>query len=379
MSEQVQVSAVKEKSLRQYCSTWLNQKQDRFFDYWEKNWAKLFADHPLLSKSRLRDEIDKLRGYIFINPIIQTGRWTVDVPEIARSAAHFGMFNAFPDGDGVIRRSPLFYRAGARQEDLIPSLALQTYLISTGYQAYLTLDQDLSDPLKRYENQQFAVSKLEIRDPEKDETKFQIPVDHRGRLLINYAGPQMAFPHLPASELFHDRPQIKIYETTYDEKSKRYLSLEKLVDRQDFIKDRLFLVGATATAVYDLRVTPFEEGYPGVETHANILANLMSQNFLRSHPQESLWMILAVIVLGIGTSLLIHYQGPVAGLITTAILVGGVLVIDRHFLFGRGILAATIFLVIEIGLIYVSMTFFKYFIEERKKKYLKATFAKYVF
>ncbi|MEY4617090.1 MAG: adenylate cyclase [Pseudomonadota bacterium] len=376
--EQAQVTAAKEKALRHYCSTWLNPKADRFFDYWEKSWPKLFEENKVLANTTLRGELDKLRGYIFINPIMQTGRWTVDIPLLTKASAHFGMFAAFLDADGTIRRSPLFYRAGARQEDLIPSLALQTYLISTGYQAYLTLDKDRSDLFGSFENRQFAVSKLEIKDPETDQVKFSIPVDHRGRIYINYTGAQMSYPHLPASELFHSRPKIKIYQQTLDPKTQKYRIEEKLVDRSEFIKDRIFVVGATAVGVYDLRVTPFEENFPGVETHVNVLGNLLSQNFLRAEAKEFPVMIIALLLLGFLSSYLINHLGAISGMITTLVLMLAILFVDKVFLFQKGIVAASAFLVIEVTIIYVTTTFVKYFFEERKKKYLKATFSKYV-
>lgn len=376
--EQSQIMAQKENSLREYCGTWLLEKEDRYFSYWEENWSKLVANEPQLANTKLREELDKIKGYMFINPIIQTGRWTIDIPDLANAAAHFGSFAAYLDPDGTIRRSPLFYRTGARQEDLTPSLALQAYLVSSGYQAYISLNQDRSDIFGRFNTRQFAVAKLDIKDPETDQTKFAIPIDHRGRLIINYAGPQMAYPHLPASELFHDRPKIKIMKTRYDQTVKKTILEEALVDRAEFIKDRIFVLGATAIGVYDLRVTPLEENYPGVETHVNVLANLMSQNFLKTHPKEFLIMVLSLLCLGIGVSFLLNYVGALSGLFTTAMIIVGLVAFDWFFLFKKGIVAGIVFPIMEVSFIYIAMTFVKYFTEERKKKYLRATFSKYV-
>lgn len=373
-----QITVAKENALREYCLTWLYPKSDRFFSYWETSWPKMLANNPLLANTKLTDELAKFQGYFFQNPMPQTTRWTVDVKVLRDAAAHFGMFTATQDKDGTIRRSTLLYRAGNKQEDIIPSLALQTYLVSHGYQAYLTLNKDHSNALTANDTHQFAVTKLEIKDPETDAVKFSVPVNQKGQLLINYAGPQTMFAHLPASELFHQRPVIKIFQRTQIPGSEKPVMRELLVNREDFIKDRIFIVGATAVGVYDLRVTPFEENYPGVETHANVLANLMSQNFLRSHPQEFLLMVAVVIGLGLLVSLILNYLGAVSSLAFSLFAILGLLLVDKYLLFNNGIIAGTIFPIIEIFLIYVSMTFYKYLTEERKKKYLRETFSKYV-
>ena len=368
-AEKSQLENEKQSSLANYCAGWLTEKYDPYLPWWKEQWPKLFAKDPEFASIGFTKIYSYMQNTIRANSVPQKGRWTVNIPELRKASAHNAMFNAFPDSDGTLRRSPLFYRSGL---NYVPSLALQTYLISTGYNAYLNFDIDPENKL------QFAVSKLEVKDPESDKVMFSIPVDKRGRLKINYAGPQMSYPHLSASELFHDRPQIKIHQYLWDKDTKQYNTKEMLVDRKEFIKDRTFILGATAIGVYDLRVTPFQEIYPGVETHVNILANLMSKNFLRQHKDESRYMIWTMVALGILFSTLLHFLGAVSGLVATIIVAVALFFIDRFFLFGKGIVSSSAFPIIEVSLIYISMTFYKYLTEERKKKYLKATFSKYV-
>lgn len=369
VAENVQLDVEKQKALANYCAAWLTEKYDPYLPWWKEKWPSMFSKFPEIAGLGFEKTYSYMQQTFLINPIPQKGRWTVNIPEFRKASAHNAMFNAFPDSDGTLRRSPLFYRSGL---NYVPSLALQTFLVSTGYQAHLTFDIDADN------KNQFTVGKLEIKNPETDEVMFNVPVDHRGRLKINYAGPQMSYPHLSAAELFHDRPQIKIRQYLWDKDTQQHNIKEMMVDRKEFIKDRTFIIGATAIGVYDLRVTPFQEIYPGVETHVNILANLMSQNFLRQHTAEFRYMMMIMIFLGIGFSTLLHFLGAVSGLIATFLIALGMGFIDRFILFERGIVASTAFPMIEVGFIYISMTFYKYLTEERKKKYLKATFSKYV-
>ena len=62
---------------------------------------------------------------------------------------------------------------------------------------------------------------------------------------------------------------------------------------------RVFIAGATATGIYDLRVTPFQENFPGTETHLNALENIMQKNFFRTVPNEAIYMPIVMGVIGL--------------------------------------------------------------------------------
>jgi adenylate cyclase len=75
---------------------------------------------------------------------------------------------------------------------------------------------------------------------------------------------------------------------------------------------------------------------------------------------------------------LISQLGAVSGILLTAAVMVGTVVIDQIYFFQNGLVIAIIFPVFLIGGLYVSLTFYKYFTEERGKKELKQTFQKYV-
>jgi adenylate cyclase len=106
-------------------------------------------------------------------------------------------------------------------------------------------------------------------------TVMTVPVDAGGNLMINYAGSEKMFPHVSAADVLSDSPKMDIDIQKQDPKSGRWAIGTVTVDKKEFFKDKLFIFGATAIGVFDLRVTPFEENYPGVETHANVLSNLL--------------------------------------------------------------------------------------------------------
>src|SRR5438128_2955335 len=75
-----------------------------------------------------------------------------------------------------------------------------------------------------------------------------------GTALVNFAGPFHSYPHYSMGDV-----------------------IDGAIPASTF-KDKIVFVGATANGIGDLRSTPFQkqdQGYMGVETHANVLDNLL--------------------------------------------------------------------------------------------------------
>ncbi|RYZ65230.1 MAG: adenylate/guanylate cyclase domain-containing protein, partial [Proteobacteria bacterium] len=164
------------------------------------------------------------------------------------------------------------------------------------------------------------------------------------------------------------------------------------VSKQKFLKDKVLFFGVTAIGVFDLRVTPFDGNFPGVETHANALSNLFIERarnlgakvdpsapgFLRTSPHEETIMGLVLIVLGFVFSGFIAYYGSIAGLFIALGTIGAVYFFDKYYFFQEGIVVASLFPMALVILQFVTLTFYKYFTEEKTKRELKTTFEKYV-
>ena len=315
--------------------------------------------------------------------------WTMNIYPLASTSLYNGYFNAEQDSDGSIRRSPLLVRYGSKY---ISSLALKAFMVDkqVGAKGQIVEDKILNIPYRR-------LRKLEIVDRD-DNTLLHIPVNPDGFLQINYAGPQTSFPYVSATDILSDQKTFKIKRQDFI--SGRWGPVEVEIDRKEFMKDKILVVGATAVGVYDLRVTPFEENYPGVETHANVISNLITEfdrkngqgealirnlasvmprlpaslmnvpGFLQTHPKEEdfMWLVLAGI--GLSLSALLSFTGPVSGLLVTTAYLGGTYAIDRFWLFGTGTLVSILWPIMSISSTFVSLSFFKYFTEERKKREL---------
>ena len=356
---------------------------DQFDDWkWDAQWDAIKQSDNRVKSASFSEFSDLLHEQSKLNLIENASRFWLNIDPLAKPTKHTGFFNAKQDGDGSIRREWLIAREG---NEYMSSLAFKMFLVANKYSVQIDISPDaVDDSLK-------VVQALKIIDNESLDTVLKIPVDTRGQLPINYAGPSYMFPYVSAADILSDNEEITIDQAAINPENGRWGHQAKKVNKKEFLKNKLLVLGATSTGIYDLRVTPFEENYPGVETHANLLSNLMVANeqakgkappsalgFMRTHPDEQKYMQIAMLVLGLTLTTLLSYFGSVLGLTISATTMFALYAFDKYFLFNKGIVVAVFFPAILISGLFVVLTFYKYFTEERKKRELKGTFEKYV-
>ncbi len=306
------------------------------------------------------------------NVVRNAALWDFNIPEIQAQSQNTGFFNTHPDPDGVIRNPPLIMRTGTQY---LPSIALQAYLTATGNQTDIRVG-----PLPQKSKIDGAniegVTNFYISDSDGNDL-FQIPADANGRMLINYAGPNHMFAHASIADLLDDSlADVTVTQRIF--KHGRWVLNTRSVKKADFFKNKILFLGATAIGIFDMRNTPFDGDFPGVETHANVVDNLIRHDFLARSPRESRVMPWVVLVLGIIMAVALSQFGALAGLLMTTLVLGVLLLIDRQYLFGKGVVTSIMLPLGEVFLLYVAMTFYKYVTEERAKRELRGTFSKYV-
>ncbi len=251
---------------------------------------------------------------------------------IAQEAVTSGYFNAFPDADGVIRHAPLVVKF---DDNYYFPLSLAILL------------QYFDNPPIKLKLSEIGVEEISIEN-------FRIPVDESGRLLINYLGPARTFPHYSASDVIHRR-----------------IPAEQL-------RGRMAIVGATATGIYDLRITPFSNVYPGVEIHANVIANVLHRNFLEHSSWTSFLDVLAIIFFGVLIGAIVPRTKAVPGLLITLLVIAGFLVFN-FLVFSRARLWLNlVYPLLTMATVYLLINIYRYVTEEKEKKKIKNAFQYYL-
>lgn len=360
-------SLVAEKSINliRYCYRWLTDEDEylksndpALLQSYEQTLNRIdnFKQLPSLAKklNAFKNQVNQLL-------VPQYANWPTNVHEIQNAAENTATFNADIDFDGVIRHYPLIYRAGNKTNlSFIPSLALQTYLLSTGHQAEF---------ITKTENNIKTIKSVTIKNLETEQEIMRLPIDPNGRLIINYYGRANSIPYVSARDLFHDNSKEMLIKL----KGKAIK-----VNKTDWLKGKSAIMGPTATGIFDLRNTPVEKDLPGVETHLSVLANLFDKSFMQKFNNE--FLISAVVLLLLMLT--------IAGLfLFSNLLLASAFVFSFNYIlykialfyFGKNIhfelLSSVILFTIST---YIIFLIYVYFFETRKSKEIKNTFSKYV-
>lgn len=161
----------------------------------------------------------------------------------------------------------------------------------------------------------------------------------------------------------------------------RYISATDVLNERikpGELAGKIVLIGTTAAGLQDLRTTPVDEVYPGVEVHANMISALMDQR-LPIIPDWAMgydvaFLLISGLLLALGLPLL---SAPRAVAMSTIVL-ASVTGINLWFFVGQGVvlpLAASIVMTVIAFTLNMS---YGYFVESRSKRELAHLFGTYV-
>lgn len=255
---------------------------------------------------------------------------TLPIAPLVSATQGIGHVNFIPDSDGVVRWVPSVIEY---QGAYYPSLALETVRQAMGLtSAEFQVDFDGGIRL----------------------ANMEIPTDHRLRFLLNYAGPGRTYRHISAVDVMEERLP------------------------QDSLKDHLVFVGVTAAGLYDLRVTPYDTVFPGVELHATVADNLLTGRFLRRPVWGILVTIGGIIFLPILVVFVARRFRPVTGTVMTLAVAGAVFGVAHALFRSPGYWLPILYPVMALGFTYVGCTLDKVLTEQRERAWLKRAFQQYV-
>jgi adenylate cyclase len=255
-----------------------------------------------------------------------------NIEALTDAAENSGFFNAFPDSDGVIRWAPLLVKLHGEYYSPLSISLLQQYL------DWPMLSLKIAD---------FGVEAVRLDN-------LLIPTDEAGRLLVNYLGPAKSFPHYSISDILHDR-----------------LS-------PDLFRNKIVIVGATATGIYDLRVTPFSAVYPGVEIHATVVDNILHQSFLVHSGVTKFIDLVIIVLLGLVVGFTIPRISAVKGMLIIMLLLVLFVGANTYLFAAFNVWLNMIYPVMTMMMIYLAITVYRYVTEEREKKKIRGAFQYYL-
>lgn len=272
-------------------------------------------------------EVKSVEGIPWKQWAIQGMRPLPPRPEIARSAAALGHVSSHPDMDGVMRWEILALKHG---DDAYPSLALQIARLSQGMR-----QEDLG---------LFGGSNIRFGE------RF-IPTDLSNRVLINYYGAEGSFPYVSAADLLSGRVKSGV------------------------LAGKVVLIGTSALATYDQKVSPFSADMPGVEKNATVVENILSNKFMSKSPGviELVIILCTAIVLTILLPRLSAQNGVIFGFSLMAVYLG---VAEVSCIWG--VWLSLMYPLANMAVLLTAQTVSKLLFEEKQSKKIRAMFSSYV-
>jgi adenylate cyclase len=188
----------------------------------------------------------------------------------------------------------------------------------------------------------------------------KLPKDDLGRVLLNYAGPEFSFRD-PRQE------------------TPAYIPFAQVLSGAvpaSFFKDKVVLVGASATGTYDHYPTPFSKSMPGVEVHATVIENLLRGNTLAyTGLRVTLWVLLGLAILG---GVAFGRFSALGGALTAVSLAVCYAATSQWLFSSHEIVLDTAGPLLSLGLGYLGVIMFRFFTEEKEKRWVKGAFGQYV-
>ncbi len=272
-------------------------------------------------------EVNSPKGIRWTDFAIKPSSVNLPIEELTREAT-LGNVTTFPDLDGVIRWECMYVYYG---KSCYPQFALQIARIALGL------------PMKNMIL--YPSSAVKLGD-------IRIKTNLEGMVLINYIGNANSFPYKSASDVMNDKIP------------------------SGFFRDKIVLIGTSALATYDQKVTPLSADLPGVEKNATIVQNILMNNFLS--PSHKVFELLCIIITGALLGLLIPRLKAIMSSALAVCFMILYICLSLYLLIDQGIWINLIYPLTNMLSIFTTQTVLMFFYEEKKAKEIRRMFSSYV-
>lgn len=277
-----------------------------------------FFDHPEIKKGIL--EAEKM-----VEPVETLKKWVLST----------GFINIIPDSDGVIRRYPLFIDYQGKTYSSLDVSVIENVLGGS----ILRMDKNFVE--------------FEI-----DGEKRKIPVNKDRSVYLNIYRDLQRFPNYSFVQVFQS-----------------YIGKTSVVP-QDAFRDKIVLIGITATGVPDTGNVSGIAGYPLVGVHASFLENFLKGEFITRAGDGSVFFI--PLVFSFLSGIVAITFSPVISVITIILLIC-LFIVFAFFLFTSKLFWLDILYPVgSILIVYGVIVIVEFVFERKEKARIRNMFGRYV-
>ncbi|SDA42794.1 adenylate cyclase [Janthinobacterium sp. 344] len=278
--------------------------------------------------------------------------YEANIAPLQAAARGAGIFTALTDADGVVRSSTLLQRIG---DGYYPSLSLATAAVYLQARAIAPRFTATADTLSARQLDNAGLEHIVLFTPR---GATAIPVGEALTTTVQYrgtGGPDGgAFRYVSASDVLAGTVPHAL------------------------LQGAIVLVGTTAPGLNDIRATPVNAEYPGVEVHANLIKSILDGRF-KARPDYALALELVQILLfGVLLAGALAVLPPAGVMLVTLGALTLTIAINLYLYAVRDlVLGGAVVLLLIVALFIVNLAW-GYFFEVRKGRALVARFGEYV-
>lgn len=310
----------------------------------------LVSDPGLDEEDALLEDAIREAKTVVLAAYIGAEGYRLPLARFYKHALGQGFINVMPDADGILRSAPL----------------LGGEIINGEWAPVLSLGAEATRLSQDNEGT------IQVEVPSATTVRlgsFEIPL-LKGQVLINYAGPPGTFPNLPLWKVAtgHFFP--------------------------DQVKDHIVLMGSNLASTHDFYPTPFTQKVvdilgvrhdtgspvqmPGVEIHANAVHTLLTQQWIVRSEGEQVLVWIGVLWALCCIFILLYPQGELGVIISTLILLGGIISIAVALFWHRNYWLDMVPLIALINGHFALATGYQRYLVVRQKKQIRSLFSQFL-
>jgi adenylate cyclase len=278
------------------------------------------------------------------NPLPFLTSWpgtTRALPDLEKAAPGYGSVNFRPDPDGIIRRAPLLYAFGGQ---IYPSLAAEALRVAQGASTYIVKASNASGESAM--GAQSGLNNVKIG-------AAIVPVDSRGNVLLYDTG-------------FHAR---------------RFIPAWKLLEPDadpNLVAGKIILIGSTAAGLRDFKPTPLNSAAAGIEVHAQILEQILGQQYLQRPDWADGAEMLFLLIFGVALVLLLHPLGALWSAVVTLAAIAASFLFSWLAFRRHGLLVDPLYPGMAAFAVYLCGSLLGYLRSETERRQVRRSFGMYL-
>ena len=270
---------------------------------------------------------------------IEASGYGANLAVLQKNALAAGHFNPDPDLDGITRKISVLIKYGDRYYEALSTAVARAYLQNAVMQAKFE-EYGTDEEFGGLEAFHIAGKR--------------IPVDAEVAMLVPYRGVQGSFKYVSASDVLNNKVPLKS------------------------LKNKIVLVGTTAPGLMDLRATPVQSNYAGVEVHANIISGILDDNIKQRPAYTQGAEFVLLLLAGLLLTFNLPKLSPLKATLLTLVVLTVVLGINFASWQYANLVLPIASLLVMVSLIYLLNMSYGFFVESRGKRQLAGLFGQYV-